>query len=47
MESDFDIHQDRMNFEIILKLVFKLKHNFLNLIQFNFSFLNSNFFFKF
>ena len=32
MKSDFDIHQDRMNFEIILKLVFELKRNFLILI---------------
>ena len=42
MKSDFDIHQDRINFKIILKLVFKLKRKLLNLISFNFSTLNSN-----
>ena len=44
MNSVFDIHQDRMNFKIILKFVFKLKRKLLNLILFNFSTLNSNFF---
>ena len=44
MKSDFDIHQDRINCKIILKLVFKLKRKLLNLISFNFSTLNSNFF---
>ena len=43
MKSVFDIHQNRMNFKIILKLVFKLKRKLLNLISFNFSILNSNF----
>ena len=43
MESVFDIHQNRMNFKIILKLVFKLKRKLLNLISFYFSILNSNF----
>ena len=47
MKSDFDIHQDRMNFKIILKLVFKLKRKLLNLISFNFSTLNSNLFLNF
>ena len=44
MKSNFDIYQDRINFKIILKLVFKLKRKLLNLISFNFSTLNSNFF---
>ena len=43
MKSDFDIHQNRMNFKIILKLVFILKRKLLNLISFNFSTLISNF----
>ena len=43
MKSDFDIHQDKINFKIILKLVIKLKLKLLNLISINFSFLNSNF----
>ena len=47
MKSDFDIRQDRINFKIILNLVFKLKRKLLNLILINFSTLNSNFFFKF
>ena len=45
MKSDFDIRQDRINFKIILNLVFKLKRKLLNLISINFSTLNSNFFF--
>ena len=44
MESDFDIHQNRMKFKIILNFVFKLKRKLLNLISINFSTLNSNFF---
>ena len=44
MKSDFDIRQDRINFKIILNLVFKLKRKLLNLISINFSTLNSNFF---
>ena len=44
MKSDFDIRQDRMHFKIILKLVFKLERELLNLISINFSTLNSNFF---
>ena len=44
MKSDFDIRQDRIKFKIILKLVFKLKRKFLNLISFNFSTLKSNLF---
>ena len=44
MKSVFDIHRNRMNFKIILKFVFKLKRQLLNLISFNFSTLNSNFF---
>ena len=43
MKSDFDIRQDRINFKIILNLVFKLKRKLLNLISINFSTLNSNF----
>ena len=44
MNSDFDIRQDRINFQIILNFVFKLKRKLLNLISINFSTLNSNFF---
>ena len=47
MKSDFDIRQDRINFEIILKLVFELKRELSNSISINFSTLNSNFFFEF
>ena len=47
MKSDFDIRQDRINFKIILNLVFKLKRKLLNLISINFSTLNSNFFLNF
>ena len=51
MKSDFDIRQDRINFKIILKLVFKLKRNLLNLISINFIFFRIqtflNFKFKF
>ena len=44
MKSDFDIRQDRINFKINSKLVFKLKRKPLNLISINFITLNSNFF---
>ena len=44
MKSDFDIRQDRINFKVILKLVFELKRKLLSLISINFSTLNSNFF---
>ena len=44
MKSDFDIRQDRINFKVILKLVFKLKRKRLNLISINFNTLNSHFF---
>ena len=47
MKSDFDIRQDRINFKIISKLVFKLKRKLLNLISITFSTLNSNFFLNF
>ena len=45
MISDFDIRQDRINFKIILKLVFELKRKLSNSISINFSTLNSKFFF--
>ena len=41
MKSVFDIHQNRMNFEIILNFVFKLKRKLLNLISFNFSIIQT------
>ena len=44
MKSNFDIHQGRKNFKIILNLIFKLERKLLNLISFNFSTLNSNIF---
>ena len=47
MKSDFGIRQDRINFKIILNLVFKLKRQLLNLISINFSFFEFKLFLNF